>query len=75
MDGLNLQPVLEGLISILLTIITYYLNGISQEMKQFKKDYADLTKVCNWLVTEQLAMRTTLDGLTKPKKRLAVKPD
>ncbi|EMS35455.1 hypothetical protein C943_00228 [Mariniradius saccharolyticus AK6] len=75
MDGLNLQPVLEGLISILLTIITYYLNGISQEMKQFKKDYADLTKVCNWLVAEQLAMRKTLDGLTTPKTRPTLKPD
>jgi site-specific recombinase XerC len=75
MDGMNMQQMLEGLISILLTIITYYLNGISQDMKQFKKDYADLRKLCNWLVAEQMVMKTALEGISKPKKRTVVKPD
>jgi hypothetical protein len=75
MDGMNLQPLLEGVISILLTIITYHLNSISQEMKQFKKEYGELAKLCNWLVSEHLSMRTTLESLSRPKKRESIKPD
>lgn len=65
---------MEGIISLLLTIITYHLSAISQEMKQFKKDYSDLRNTCNWLITEQEAIRSKLDGLMKNTKSKPVKP-
>jgi hypothetical protein len=74
MDGINLQPMMEGIISLLLTIITYHLSAISQEMKQFKKDYSDLRNTCNWLIAEQEAIRTRLDGLAKNTKSKPAKP-
>jgi hypothetical protein len=72
MDGLEIQPMMEGIISLLLTIITYHLSSISQEMKQFKKDYSELRNTCNGLISEQVSIRTKLDGLMKKTKR---KPD
>jgi hypothetical protein len=72
MDGLEIQPMMEGIISLLLTIITYHLSSISQEMKQFKKDYSELRNTCNGLIAEQVSIRTKLDGLMKKTKR---KPD
>jgi hypothetical protein len=68
MDGLTMQPLLEGIISLLLTIITYHLSSISQEMKQFKKDYSDLRNTCNGLIAEQVSIRSKLDGLIKNTK-------
>jgi hypothetical protein len=72
MDGLEIQQMMEGIISLLLTIITYHLSSISQEMKQFKKDYSELRNTCNGLIAEQVSIRTKLDGLMKKTKR---KPD
>jgi hypothetical protein len=72
MDGLEIQQMMEGIISLLLTIITYHLSSISQEMKQFKKDYSELRNTCNGLISEQVSIRTKLDGLMKKTKR---KPD
>jgi hypothetical protein len=65
MDGLNMQPMMKGIISLLLTIITYHLSSISQEMKQFKKDYSELRNTCNGLISEQVSIRSKLDGLLK----------
>ena len=75
MDGLEMQPMLEGIISLLLTIITYHLSSISQEMKQFKKDYSELRNTCNGLISEQVSIRTKLDGLMKKTKRKPELPD
>jgi hypothetical protein len=68
MDGLIMQPMMEGIISLLLTIITYHLSSISQEMKQFKKDYSELRNTCNGLISEQVSIRSKLDGLIKKSK-------
>jgi hypothetical protein len=75
MDGLEIQPMMEGIISLLLTIITYHLSSISQEMKQFKKDYSELRNTCNGLISEQVSIRTKLDGLIKKTKRKPELPD
>ena len=75
MDGLEIQPMMEGIISLLLTIITYHLSSISQEMKQFKKDYSELRNTCNGLISEQVSIRTKLDGLMKKTKRKPELPD
>lgn len=75
MDGLTLQALAEGVISILLTLITYFLSNISQEMKQFKKDYGELRNICNWLLAEQAALRSKVEGITKSGKTRAPKPD
>ncbi|WP_113922991.1 hypothetical protein [Cognataquiflexum aquatile] len=75
MDGLEMQPMMEGVISLLLTIITYHLSSISQEMKQFKKDYSELRNTCNGLISEQVSIRTKLDGLMKKTKRKPELPD
>ena len=75
MDGLEMQPMMEGIISLLLTIITYHLSSISQEMKQFKKDYSELRNTCNGLISEQVSIRTKLDGLMKKTKRKPELPD
>lgn len=75
MDGLEIQPMMEGIISLLLTIITYHLSSISQEMKQFKKDYSELRNTCNGLISEQVSIRTKLDGLMKRTKRKPELPD
>lgn len=75
MDGLEMQPMMEGVISLLLTIITYHLSSISQEMKQFKKDYSELRNTCNGLISEQVCIRTKLDGLMKKTKRKPELPD
>ena len=75
MDGLDIQPMMEGIISLLLTIITYHLSSISQEMKQFKKDYSELRNTCNGLISEQVSIRTKLDGLMKKTKRKPELPD
>lgn len=75
MDGLEMQPMMEGIISLLLTIITYHLSSISQEMKQFKKDYSELRNTCNGLISEQVSIQTKLDGLMKKTKRKPELPD
>ncbi|MCR9014631.1 hypothetical protein [Aquiflexum gelatinilyticum] len=75
MDGLEIQPMMEGIISLLLTIITYHLSSISREMKQFKKDYSELRNTCNGLISEQVSIRTKLDGLMKKTKRKPELPD
>jgi hypothetical protein len=75
MDGLEIQQMMEGIISLLLTIITYHLSSISQEMKQFKKDYSELRNTCNGLISEQVSIRTKLDELMKKTKRKPELPD
>ncbi|MCH6236823.1 hypothetical protein [Cognataquiflexum rubidum] len=75
MDGLEMQPMMEGIISLLLTIITYHLSSISQEMKQFKKDYSELRNTCNGMISEQVSIRTKLNGLMKKTKRKPELPD
>jgi hypothetical protein len=75
MDGLEMQPMMEGVISLLLTIITYHLSSISQEMKQFKKDYSEMRNTCNGLISEQVSIRTKLDGLMKKTKMTPELPD
>ncbi|MFD2035156.1 hypothetical protein ACFSKL_10160 [Belliella marina] len=54
--------VIGGVLSILLSIIAYFLKLLVQDIRDLRKDYVDLRELCVWLKVEQGDIRRFIAG-------------
>ncbi|GAB3654951.1 hypothetical protein GCM10028791_25920 [Echinicola sediminis] len=53
MDNLNMPELSEAVVSFLLSVITYLLKLLVQEIRQMKRDQLELRDMFLWLKSEQ----------------------
>ncbi|MGY6521528.1 MAG: hypothetical protein ACXIUD_07360 [Mongoliitalea sp.] len=51
---------LGGVMSLLLSIIAYFLKLLVQDIRDLKKDYGDLRALCMWLKVRQTELENKL---------------
>ncbi|WP_041779237.1 hypothetical protein [Belliella baltica] len=45
-----------GVVSLLLSIIAYFLKLLVQDIRDLRKDYGDLRELCIWLKAKQISL-------------------
>ncbi|UCS95048.1 hypothetical protein KZP23_08570 [Echinicola marina] len=68
MDQLVLPGLSEAVVSFLLSVITYLLKLLVQEIRQMKRDQLELRDMFLWLKAEQQNIREWLDSQLKQIK-------
>jgi hypothetical protein len=53
MDGLGISEVMGGVVSLLLSIVAYFLKMLIQDIGQLKKDQLALRELCLMLKSDQ----------------------
>jgi hypothetical protein len=49
-----------GVMSLLLSIIAYFLKLLVQDIRDLKKDYSSLRELCIWLKAKQISLESKI---------------
>ncbi len=49
-----------GVMSLLLSIIAYFLKLLVQDIRDLRKDYGDLRELCIWLKAKQISLENKI---------------